>query len=85
MPLAHRPVLFRAKYLKSKVSRAYVSGFVGFLFLSKQTNPESNEMLRVKNCAEWLWVVERLLVFSRGKGVLHAESAYLMSIPGFTR
>jgi hypothetical protein len=52
MPLAHRPVLFRVNYLKSKGFNVYVSGFVGFLFLSKQTNPDSNEMLRVKICAQ---------------------------------
>lgn len=38
MPLAHRPVLFGPKCLKTKEFEAHVSGFVGFLCLSKQTN-----------------------------------------------
>jgi hypothetical protein len=54
MPLAHRPVLFRLKSLKYKVLSAYVSGFVGFLFLSKQTNRAQKEMLRVEICGERL-------------------------------
>ena len=54
MPLAHRPVLFAAKSLKTNDVDAYVSGFVGFLCLNKQTNRVPHQTLSGKFRANWL-------------------------------
>ncbi|CAG9221275.1 hypothetical protein PSP6_440175 [Paraburkholderia tropica] len=60
LPLAQRPVLFESKYLIAKDSMGAVSGFVGFLFLSKQTNPVLQKTLRAKFDADCLAIRRRI-------------------------
>lgn len=60
LPLAHRPMLLDAKCLIVNDPEPAVSGFVGFLSLSKQTNPVLQKTLRANFDADCLATRRRI-------------------------